>query len=443
MEFVNGVKEKRVLDIREVLEGEYEGKEIRMNGAVHTIRHMGEVAFVILRKSRGLVQCVYEAGGTDFDIRDLKEESAVEVMGVVKAEERAPQGFEIRLKEIRVLSQPAEPLPLAVSKWKLNTSLETKLSLRPISLRNVRERAKFKIQEGIVRGFRDYLLSQGFTEIRTPKIVARGAEGGSNVFKLEYFNKKAELGQSPQFYKQTMVGVYDRVFEAAPVFRAEKHNTTRHLNEYTSLDFEMGYIDSFRDVMDMETGMLQYVMKLLEQDYKKELDMLGVTLPEVGRIPAVRFDQAKELVSRKYDRKIRNPYDLEPEEELLIGRYFQEEYGSDFVFVTHYPSKKRPFYAMDDPEDPKFTLSFDLMFRGLEVTTGGQRIHDYREITDKMEKRGMDPEDIASYLMIFKYGMPPHGGLGIGLERLTMRLLDEQNVREASLFPRDVTRLEP
>ena len=443
MEFVNGVKEKRVLDIREVLEGEYEGKEIRMNGAVHTIRHMGEVAFVILRKSRGLVQCVYEAGITDFDIRELKEESAVEVMGVVKAEERAPQGFEIRLKEIRVLSRPAEPLPLAVSKWKLNTSLETKLSLRPISLRNVRERAKFKIQEGIVRGFRDYLLSRDFTEIRTPKIVARGAEGGSNVFKLEYFNKKAELGQSPQFYKQTMVGVYDRVFEAAPVFRAEKHNTTRHLNEYTSLDFEMGYIDSFRDVMDMETGMLQYVMKLLEQDYKKELDMLGVTLPEVGRIPAVRFDQAKELASRKYDRKIRNPYDLEPEEELLIGRYFQEEYGSDFVFVTHYPSKKRPFYAMDDPADPRFTLSFDLLFRGLEVTTGGQRIHDYREITAKMEKRGMDPEDIASYLMIFKYGMPPHGGLGIGLERLTMRLLDEQNVREASLFPRDVTRLEP
>ena len=443
MEFVNGVKEKRVLDIREVLEGEYEGKEIRMNGAVHTIRHMGEVAFVILRKSRGLVQCVYEAGITDFDIRELKEESAVEVMGVVKAEERAPQGFEIRLKEIRVLSRPAEPLPLAVSKWKLNTSLEAKLSLRPISLRNVRERAKFKIQEGIVRGFRDYLLSRDFTEIRTPKIVARGAEGGSNVFKLEYFNKKAELGQSPQFYKQTMVGVYDRVFEAAPVFRAEKHNTTRHLNEYTSLDFEMGYIDSFRDVMDMETGMLQYVMKLLEQDYKKELDMLGVTLPEVGRIPAVRFDQAKELVSRKYDRKIRNPYDLEPEEELLIGRYFQEEYGSDFVFVTHYPSKKRPFYAMGDPADPRFTLSFDLLFRGLEVTTGGQRIHDYREITAKMEKRGMDPEDIASYLMIFKYGMPPHGGLGIGLERLTMRLLDEQNVREASLFPRDVTRLEP
>ena len=443
MEFISGVKEKKVLDIREVLAGDYEGRDIRMNGAVHTIRHMGEVAFVILRKSQGLVQCVYEAGVTDFDIRELKEESAVEVRGTLRAEERAPHGFEIRLKEIQVLSQPAEPLPLAVSKWKLNTSLETKLSLRPISLRNVRERAKFKIQEGIVRGFRDYLAGQGFTEIRTPKIVARGAEGGSNVFKLEYFNKKAELGQSPQFYKQAMVGVYDRVFEAAPVFRAEKHNTTRHLNEYTSLDFEMGYIDSFRDVMDMETGMIQHVMRLLEQEYKQDLDMLGVTLPEVGRIPAVRFDQAKELVSRRYDRRIRNPYDLEPEEELLIGRYFREEYGSDFVFVTHYPSKKRPFYAMDDPADPKFTLSFDLLFRGLEVTTGGQRIHDYKEITAKMEKRGMNPEDIASYLMIFKYGMPPHGGLGIGLERLTMRLLDEQNVREAALFPRDVNRLEP
>lgn len=443
MEFVSGVREKQVLGIRDLTDGEYVGKRVCVNGAVHTIRHMGEVAFVILRKAEGLVQCVYEGGVSGFDIRELKEESAVEVGGTLRLEERAPQGFEIRMEEIRILSRPAGPMPIAVSKWKLNTSLETKLALRPISLRNVRERAKFKIQEGIVKGFRDYLSGQGFTEIRTPKIVSRGAEGGSNVFKLDYFGKKAELGQSPQFYKQTMVGVYDRVFEAAPVFRAEKHNTTRHLNEYTSLDFEMGYIDGFGDVMDMETGMLQYVMALLERDYKKELEMLGVALPDAGRIPAVRFDEAKNLVSGKYNRKIRNPYDLEPEEELLIGRYFKEEYGSDFVFVTHYPSRKRPFYAMDDPEDSRFTLSFDLLLRGLEVTTGGQRIHDYGTLVEKMEKRGMDPADIESYLMIFKYGMPPHGGLGIGLERLTMRLLDEQNVRETCLFPRDVTRLEP
>ncbi len=443
MEFIDGVRQKETVDIKTVLAGGCQGRPISIYGAVHTIRNMGEIAFVVLRRADGLVQCVYQEGVSNFDIRNLKEESAVEVTGTVRTEERAPQGFEIRLEEIRVLSQPAEALPIAISKWKLNTSLETRLSLRPITLRNLRERARFKIQEGVVRGFRDYLAGEGFTEIRTPKIVARGAEGGSNVFRLDYFGKKAELGQSPQFYKQTMVGVYDRVFEAAPVFRAEKHNTTRHLNEYTSLDFEMGYIDGFEDVMAMETGMLQYVMALLERDYKKELELLAVTLPQVSRIPTVRFDQAKELVSGKYNRKIRNPYDLEPEEELLIGRYFKEEYNSDFVFVTHYPSRKRPFYAMDDPADSRFTLSFDLLFKGLEVTTGGQRIHDYNMLIQKMEKRGMDPDDIKSYLMIFKYGMPPHGGLGIGLERLTMGLLGEQNVREAALFPRDVIRLEP
>lgn len=442
MEFSEGVKAKETVNIQTILDGDYEGKTVRMSGAVHTIRDMGEVAFVILRKAEGLVQCVCSEG-SGFERKNLKEESAVEVTGIVTEEGRAPHGFEIRIQEIRVLSEPAQALPIAVSKWKLNTSLETKLALRPVSLRNVRERAKFRIQEGIVRGFRDYLQSQGFTEIHTPKIVARGAEGGSNVFKLDYFNKKAELGQSPQFYKQTMVGVFDRVYEVAPVFRAEKHNTTRHLNEYIGLDFEMGYIDSFEDVMDMETGALQAIMKLLKEEYEKDLELLDVKLPNVNRIPTVKFSKAKELVAEKYNRKIKNPYDLEPEEEVLIGRYFKEEYDSDFVFVTHYPSKKRPFYAMDDQEDPRFTLSFDLLFKGLEVTTGGQRIHDYHEIIRKMEGRGMDPADIESYLMIFKYGMPPHGGLGIGLERLTMRLLDEQNVRETSLFPRDVTRLEP
>lgn len=443
MKFLSGVREKGSLGIRQILDGDYMGKTVKIEGAVHTVRDMGEVAFVILRKAEGLVQCVYEEGKAGFDVKSLKEESTVEVSGIAAKEERAPQGFEIRLSDIRILSEPSAPLPIAVSKWKMNTSLETKLALRPIALRNVRERAKFKIQEGIVRAFREFLYGQGFTEINSPKIVSRGAEGGANVFKLNYFNKRAELAQSPQVYKQMMVGVYDRVFEVGPVFRAEKHNTVRHLNEYVGLDFEMGYIDSFEDVMAMETGFLAYMSELLGRDYEKELQLLEACPPSVRRIPQVRFDEAKELVSEKYDRKIRNPFDLEPEEEQLIGRYFKEEYGSDFVFVTHYPSKKRPFYAMDDPEDPRFTLSFDLLYKGLEVTTGGQRIHDYRTLVDKMEKRGMDPEDMKDYISIFQYGMPPHGGLGIGLERLTMRLLDEQNVREASLFPRDVTRLEP
>ncbi len=445
MEFVKGIKEKDVLEISDILTGDWFGKEVVLRGFVHTVRDMGEISFVVLRKYEGLVQCVIDSKVKGLEGKALKEGMTIEVKGIAGTEDRAPNGFEVRLTDIRVLSEPAKDstMPLAISKWKLNTSLETKLSLRPIALRNVRERAIFKIQEGLVRGFRDFMFQNHFTEVRTPKIVAGNAEGGANVFKLEYFGKKAFLAQSPQFYKQTMVGIYDRVFEAAPVFRAEKHNTTRHLNEYTSLDFEMGYIDGFDDIMDMEAAMLTYTFEFLKKEYAKELKLLDVKLPAADNIPAVRFDEAKQLVAEKYDRKIKNPYDLEPEEEILIGKYFKEEHNSDFVFVTHYPSKKRPFYAMDDPADNKFTLSFDLLFKGMEVTTGGQRIHNYEELVDKMVKRGMDTEEFTNYLMIFKHGMPPHGGLGIGLERLTMKLLDEQNVRETTLFPRDVSRLEP
>jgi len=454
MEYITGIKKKPYSTIEEVLKENRRKKEtfpdepetiktVQMEGTVHTVRNMGEVAFIILRRAEGLVQCVYETGKIDIPLSSIREECAVRIRGMVQKETRAPHGFEIRLCEITVLSSPAEPLPIPISKQKMTASLETKLSMRPISLRNIRERAKFKIQEGLVRGFREFLSSQGFTEIHTPKIVSRGAEGGANVFRLEYFGKHAELAQSPQFYKQMMVGVFDRVFETAPVFRAEKHNTTRHLNEYMGLDYEMGYIDSFEEIMAMETGYLQYTMELLRKDYAKELEILDVKIPDVTKIPKVRFDEAKVMVSEKYDRKIRNPYDLEPEEEALIGRYFKEECGADFVFVTHYPSKKRPVYAMDDPADPNFTLSFDLLFKGVEITTGGQRIHDYHAFLEKMKRRGMSPDGMDDYLSIFKYGMPPHGGLGIGLERLTMKLLDEQNVRETSLFPRDVTRLEP
>lgn len=443
MGFMTGVIKKETMEIGDLLNRDMTGKVVKVNGAVHTIRDMGIVAFVVLRKREGLLQCVYEEGITVFDLKELREVSTIEVTGLVAASEKAPNGIELRLKTIKVLSEPAEAMPIPIAKWKMNTHLETLLDLRPISLRNIRERAKFKIQEGIVRGFREFLYQQGFTEVRTPKITAKGAEGGSNIFKLDYFGKKAELAQSPQLYKQTLVGVYDRVFETAPVFRAEKHNTTRHLNEYTSLDFEMGYIDGFEDVMGMETGVIQYIFGLLEREYSRELKLLEVELPKVGQIPTVRFDEAKRKVSEKYDRPIRNPYDLEPEEEVLIGRYFKEECDSDFVFVTHYPSKKRPFYAMDDPTDETFTLSFDLLFRGMEITTGGQRIHDYHEILKKMEARGMSTEGMEHYLMIFKHGMPPHGGLGIGLERFTMKLLGEANVRETTMFPRDMNRLEP
>lgn len=443
MEILDGRWEKEVTDWDTLLGDSVLNQTAVIDGAIHSIRNMGDVAFVILRRREGLFQTVLENEKADISIHDLKEAMTVCVTGIVTEEERAPHGRELRITGIEILSSPAEPLPMAIDKWKLNTSLEAKLNLRPIALRNIQERSKFKIQEALVRAFRDYLYDHGFTEIHTPKIGARGAEGGANLFKLSYFHKPAVLAQSPQFYKQMMVGVFDRVFETGPVFRAEKHNTKRHLNEYTSLDFEMGYIDGFEEIMAMETGFLQYAMELLKKDYAKELEILKVELPDVSRIPAVRFDEAKQLVSRKYDRKIRNPFDLEPEEEALIGQYFKEEYNADFVFVTHYPSKKRPFYAMDDPADERFTLSFDLLFHGLEITTGGQRIHDYHALKAKIAARGMEEEGMEQYLDTFKHGMPPHGGLGIGLERLTMQLLGEENVREACLFPRDLNRLEP
>ena len=442
MEFITGLKQQEEAELEDLLKAE-EGTTIILEGAVHSIRDMGEIAFVILRKREGLIQPVWEEGKTDMELSEIREGDYIHVTGQIKDEERAPHGKEVRLSTIRHLSHVSCPLPLPIDKWKLNTSLEAKLDRRSLSLRNIRERARFRIQEGIVRGFRDFLYEQGFTEIHTPKIGAKSAEGGANMFRLSYFHRPAVLQQSPQLYKQMMVGVFDRVFETGPVFRAEKHNTRRHLNEYTSLDFEMGYIHSFLDICAMETGFLQYTMNLLEKEYSKELKLLNITLPDVEKIPYVRFDEAKRLVSEKYNRKIRNPFDLEPEEEELIGKYFKEEYNADFVFVTHYPSKKRPFYAMDDPEDTRYTLSFDLLYHGLEITTGGQRIHDLSMLEEKIQEKGMTEEGLEQYLDAFRFGMPPHGGLGIGLERLTMQLLGEDNVREACLFPRDMSRLEP
>lgn len=442
MEFITGLKQQEEAELEDLLKAE-EGTTIILEGAVYSIRDMGEIAFVILRKREGLIQTVWEEGKTDMELSEIREGDYIHVTGQIKDEERAPQGKEVRLSTIRHLSHVSCPLPLPIDKWKLNTSLEAKLDRRSLSLRNIRERARFRIQEGIVRGFRDFLYEQGFTEIHTPKIGAKSAEGGANMFRLSYFHRPAVLQQSPQLYKQMMVGVFDRVFETGPVFRAEKHNTRRHLNEYTSLDFEMGYIHSFLDICAMETGFLQYTMNLLEKEYSKELKLLNITLPDVEKIPHVRFDEAKRLVSEKYNRKIRNPFDLEPEEEELIGKYFKEEYNADFVFVTHYPSKKRPFYAMDDPEDTRYTLSFDLLYHGLEITTGGQRIHDLSMLEEKIQEKGMTEEGLEQYLDAFRFGMPPHGGLGIGLERLTMQLLGEDNVREACLFPRDMSRLEP
>lgn len=412
-------------------------RAVTLHGMVHALRDLGGVTFLTLRTREGLVQCVCPRRP-----EGVREECAVSVSGVLRPEPRAPGGAELAEARVTVLSRPAAPPPVPLSK-KSSVSLDTELSLRPVTLRAPRARAVFRIQAAVCRAFREFLQGEGFTEIHTPKLGRAGAEGGSSQFRLDYFGRKAVLAQSPQLYKQAMVGVFERVYEIGPVFRAEKHATQRHLNEYTSLDLEMGFLHSFTDLMALEQGFLRRLVALLRQEYAGELALLGAELPDAEHIPAVRFDEAKRLAAEAYGYAIREPYDLEPEEEQHIGRYAKEVWGSDFVFVTHYPGRKRPFYTMDDPEDPRYTLSFDLLFRGMEITTGGQRIHNYGQQVEKLKARGMEPEDFSGYLLFHKHGAPPHGGLGIGLERLTMQLCGLDNIRRASLFPRDRTRLEP
>ena len=419
------------------------GSEVKIHGSIYKIRKMHGFAFVLLRTKRDVVQCIYSEEQAKFPLEELVEESCVIFTAHVAEEPRSKMGYELQLKEVEILSKPAEASPIVINNKLVDTSIENLLNFRPITLRNEKQRAIFKIQEGITCGMREFLMRENFTEIHTPKIVYAGAEGGANIFKLDYFGKEAYLAQSPQFYKQMMVGVFERVFEIAPVFRAEKHDTARHLNEYTGVDLEMGYIESFEEIMETETKMLQNVMCCLKEHYAAELELLQVELPVIETIPQIKFREAKEFIAKEYHREIKDYEDFEPEEEKLLCELMKQKTGSEFVFVTHYPSKKRPFYAMESRKNPEETESFDLLFRGLEITTGGQRIHSYEEQVKKMEKRSMNVELFESYLMMHKYGMPPHGGLGLGLERFTSKLLGQENVRLSTLFPRDIHRLVP
>ncbi|MGN1404383.1 MAG: Asp-tRNA(Asn)/Glu-tRNA(Gln) amidotransferase subunit GatB [Ruminococcus sp.] len=416
------------------------GEEITIRACVHKIRQMSGFAFVILRTGRYLIQSLYTPQQCKDSMDGLREGNFVWIRGTVTKNEKAVGGVEVQLSELQVIANSNAEYPLKVSNKKLGCALDINLDNRSVALRNVYERAIFKIQEGVVGGFREFMLKEGFTEIHSPKIVAQGAEGGANIFHLEYFDKPAFLNQSPQFYKQTAVAFFDRVFEIAPVYRAEKHATSRHINEYIGLDFEMGYIDSMYDVMAMETAMLRYVMDYLRANYAYELELLDADIPVIHEIPSVTLLEAKEILGNKGSK---NKLDLEPEDEVAICEYAKETFGSDFIFVTHFPSSKPPFYAMNSREDPRLAYKFDLLFRGLEITSGGQRIHDYQEQLDKMHAQGLDPEDFKYYLEAHKYGLPPHGGLGIGLERLVMKLLGLSNVRQASMFPRDINRLLP
>ena len=416
------------------------GETVMLCGSIYKVRRMSGFCFVLLRTARHILQCICD----DQELMAaLTEEACVRLSARVVKEERSRWGFELHIIGVEYISRPAVQMPIVINQKKVDTSLENKLDFRPLTLRNEKERATFKLQEGILRGFRRFLEEQDFTEIHTPKIVYAGAEGGANIFRLDYFGREAYLAQSPQFYKQMMVGVFERVYEVGPVFRAEKHDTARHLNEYTGVDLEMGYIENFREIMAMETGMLRSAISFLEEEYGFELELLQVQLPQIEEIPALKFSEAKALLAERAGHEFPESHDFEPEEERLLSEIVKQETGSEFVFVTHYPAQKRPFYVMEDPENPGETLSFDLIFRGLEITTGGQRIHDYEMQIEKMRTRGMDVGAFESFLMMHRHGMPPHGGLGLGLERFTARLLGFENVRQACLFPRDIHRLIP
>ena len=369
------------------------GQEINLKACVHNIRELGGIAFVVLRTGRYLIQSVYDKEVCpDNNLSQLSAGDCVRATGLLRAEPRAENGVELLLHGFTVLSRPASPLPLNLAD-------------------------------------------------KEPKITGIGAEGGAEVFELDYFGMPATLAQSPQMYKQTCVAFFDRVFEVGAVYRAELHNTSRHLNEYTGLDFEMGYIDGMEDVMQMETAMLQHTMAYVKEHCAPEIALLDVDVPRIGAIPCIRFTDALALLKTLGGGKNRN--DLTPEDEVLLCEDYREKGLGEFVFVTHFPTAKRPFYVMDDPHNPRETLSFDLLFRGLEVTTGGQRIHDYDAQVAKMQARGLDPAQFESYIGVHRCGLPPHGGLGIGLERLTMKLCGLSNIRDASLFPRDINHLVP
>lgn len=420
------------------------GAKVRLAGWMHNMRDMGQFGFLVLRDGEGTFQAVLDSPTELEKLRGLQYESVLEVEGIVVEEPRAPRGVELHDCRVNVLSPVTEPLPFEVNKKELKPGLDVFLNNAPLGLRHMQKRALFRISAEIMGGFREYLTEQGFVEIQTPKIVGSATESGANVFRIDYFGRPAYLAQSPQFYKQIMVGVFERVFEVGPVFRAEKHNTARHTNEYVSLDLEMGFIQDHRDVMAMLTGVMRHMLARITNSRGEEVRLLGMRVPVIdAAIPAIRLPDAQELILERFGEDCRGEPDLTPQHEAWLCQYAAEELGSEFLFVTHYPTSKRPFYTMPDDQDPSLTKGFDLLFRGCEIVTGGQRIHRYEQLLDNARQWGVDPEDIAGYLLAFKSGMPPHGGFAIGLERLLMQLAGLSNLREATLFPRDLERLAP
>ena len=431
--------------------GSHVGETVTIKGWVHVRRDQGKMVFFDFRDRSGIVQGVVLPGKEEAltVAKETRTDYAVAVTGIVnKRPERNVQAdkqngdIELEVESIQILSE-AQEMPF--DREADDLTIDTRFDYRPFTLRSQRDRDIFTVQATILKAFRGALDGRGFTEFQAPVLVGGDAEGGSAVFEIpDYYGKRAFLATSGQLYKQIMVGPFERVMTIAKTFRAEKSATTRHLAELTQLEFEMGFVESHTEVMQVLEEVVREISTSVAETHPDILSRFNVApalLPE-GSFPVFRLSEAQEIIEREFGGKAVGEPDLEPEHERQICEYAKRELGSDFVFITHFPNKKRAFYTYADPENPESTLSFDLLFRGLEINSGSKRIHDYEELVTKMQSRGMDPEKFSFYLQAFKYGLPPHGGCSTGLERITMKMLDLQNVKEASSFPRDMNRID-
>lgn len=423
---------------------------MRCAGWISKRRDHGKLVFFDVRDRSGSVQCVVlpDAEEAYEMAKDVRAEYLVAFRGLVKerpqkaAKEADPLGgIEIEIRELEVLSKPSVDLPVDVSQEDMGLNLDTLLNYRHLTIRNEKVRSIFELSSAVLEAYASVLRERHFSEIKSPKILEAATEGGANFFKVHYFDREAFLAQSPQFYKQAGVGAFERVFEIGPVFRAEPHFTTRHVNEYISLDAEMGFIDGFEEVMDELESVVMGMMERIRERELRAFGFHGTSIPESVAIPRMTLAEAVEILKKEYGKELEE-LDIDAEGERMIGEYAKEKYGSDFVFLTHYPVSIRPFYAMPS-EDGETTQSFDLLFRGLEIATGGQRIHRVEQLEESIRRHGLDPEDFSSYLDMFRFGMPPHGGWGMGSERIVQKLLGLGSIKEAVLYPRDVKRLSP
>jgi len=444
-------KSKRVLSSEAA---KFAGEKILLKGWIRIRRDHGKLIFLDLRDKDGLIQIVVNPNVSEEAYKiaqELRPEFAVEITGKVnKRPENAINKdllsgmIEIEATEIKILTR-AESLPFDTGEAKLNLELPTLLDHRSLTLRHPSVFEIFKVQEEVVRAFRSAAKKLDCTEIFVPTISASATEGGAEVFKVKYYDYDAYLTQSPQLYKQIMVGVFERVYTISHAYRAEPSVTTRHLSESVQLDIEIGFIDSFEELLDAIELVGTSIVADVSKNCEKILSFFGIEKALIPtKIPRLTLKEAQEIIYKfsNGEKDCRGEQDLNATDEKLICEWAKKEKSSDFVTITHFPTKKRAFYSLPDPKNPEVSLSYDLLFRGLEILSGSQRVNDYNQLLSIMKERKLDPESFSMYLQAFKYGIPPEGGFSFGLERLTMKLLELQNVREASLFPRDMERVD-